>query len=81
LNRPLEGGCERPLNFEHLFLESTKLMLTLEQLILCPYGVPYIWTISTDAASHVAFIYVVPVRTDSMLYANANYLQVAVLEV
>jgi hypothetical protein len=41
LNRPLEGGWERALNFEHLFLESTKLMLTLEQLICCPYGVPY----------------------------------------
>ncbi len=31
LNRPLEGGCKRALNFEQLFFESIKLMLTLEQ--------------------------------------------------
>ncbi len=45
MNRPSEGGCERALNFEHLLLESTKLMLTLELLIFCPYGVPYNCTI------------------------------------
>jgi hypothetical protein len=37
---PLEGGGDRALNLEHLFLESSKLMLTVEQLIFFSYGVP-----------------------------------------